>query len=70
MSLSGPKSRLVSLSRDLAVEWEETKNYWRDNKALEFERQYLDELFAGMDRVDTVIEKLDMLLTKVRDECE
>jgi hypothetical protein len=70
MSLSGAKSRLVSINRDLSLEWAETKNYWRDTKALEFERQYLTELFAGVDRVVTVIEKMDELLKKVRNECE
>ena len=70
MSLSGSKSRLVSITNELSVQWQETTNYWRDAKSREFEREYLQELFSGVDRSVTVIEKLDELLKKVRSDCE
>ena len=70
MSASGSRGRLLGASKELALRWEETKNYWRDEKSAEFERKYLQELFIGMDKAITVIEKLDELLKKVRSDCE
>jgi hypothetical protein len=70
MSLSGSKARLVGLSKELSMKWEDTKNYWRDAKAQEFERKYLQELFAGVDKTIGVVEKLDELLKKVQKDCE
>ena len=70
MSMAGSKARLVGLTKELSLKWEDTKNYWRDAKAAEFERKYLTELFAGVDKTITVVEKLDELLKKVQKDCE
>lgn len=70
MSLAGNRSRLAAVTKELSLHWQETKNYWKDAKSLEFERRYLAELFARVDKTVTVIEKLDQLLTKVRQDCE
>ncbi len=70
MSLGGSKSRLVALTRELSLQWNETKNDWRDAKSQEFERQYLRDLFIAVDRSVTVMEKLDTLLAKIRKDCE
>jgi hypothetical protein len=70
MSAVGSKGRLAGASKQLALKWQETKNYWRDEKSAEFERKYLQELFVGMDKAISVIEKLDELLKKVRSDCE
>ena len=70
MSASGSRGRLLGASKELMLKWEETKNYWRDGKSAEFERKYMQELFIGMDKAITVIEKLDELMKKVRSDCE
>lgn len=70
MSLAGTKSRLSSITKELWLQWHDTKNYWRDAKSEEFERDYLSELFLGIDRTITTMEKLDELLAKVRKDCE
>ena len=70
MSLTANKTRLVMLTKDLSNKWEQTKEYWRDAKSLEFEHKYLDELLASVDRAVTVIEQLDRLVTKIRNDCE
>ena len=70
MSLGGSKSRLIALTRELALHWHETKHSWRDAKSEEFERQYLQDLFISVDRSVTVMEKLDNLLAKIRKDCE
>jgi hypothetical protein len=70
VSLAGNKGRLAALTRELSLQWAGTKNYWKDARSHEFERDYLDELFIGIDRTVTVIEKLDELLKKIRTDCE
>ena len=70
MNVSGSKSRLTGAARELALRWQETKNYWRDEKSREFERKYLEELFTGVDKAAAVMDKLDELLKRVRSDCE
>jgi len=70
MSLSGSKNRLIAITKELSNRWDETKNYWRDAKAQEFEQRYMVELFANVDKTITVMEKLNELVTKVRNDCE
>jgi hypothetical protein len=63
-------SRLGGLTKELRAHWLDTKAYWQDAKALEFERRYMEELLASVDRAVTVIEQLDKLVTKIRKDCE
>ncbi|HUC84288.1 MAG TPA: hypothetical protein VL970_03775 [Candidatus Acidoferrales bacterium] len=70
MNLSGNKSRLGGLTRDISLRWSETKNYWRDSKSEEFERRFMAELSANVNRTLLIVEKLDELLKKVRSDCE
>jgi len=70
MNLSATRTRLEALTRELLRAWEETKTDWRDQKAAEFEHAYLEELAAQIDKTTGVIEKLDHLLAKVKDDCE
>ena len=70
MSLSGSKNRLVAITKELSNRWDETKNYWRDAKSQEFEQRYMVELFANVDKTITVMDKLNELVTKVRNDCE
>lgn len=70
MSLSGSKSRLAAVTKELSLKWEETKSDWQDAKAQEFERRFLETLFAQVDKSVTVIEKLDEILDRVKKDCE
>ncbi len=63
-------ARIAGLTKELRAEWHNTKAYWRDAKCEEFERKYMEELFASVDRAVTVIEQLDKLLSKIRTDCE
>jgi hypothetical protein len=69
MSVSGNQGRLVGLTRDISLEWAETKNYWRDVKSEEFERRFMAELSAHVNRAIIVLEQMDELLKKVRSDC-
>ena len=68
MKASG--SRLAGLTKELRAQWQDTKNYWKDAKSQEFERKYMEELLASVDRAVTVIDQLDKLVTKIRQDCE
>jgi len=70
MSLSGNKGRLVGLTRDIALEWAETRNYWRDAKSEEFERRFMSELSVHVNRAVFVLEQMDELLKNVWSDCE
>jgi hypothetical protein len=68
--MSGAGARLGAITKQLSVEWQQTKEYWADAKALEFEQKYLQELFSTVDKTVTVIEQLDKLINKIRNDCE
>jgi hypothetical protein len=68
MNASG--ARLEALTRELRIEWQQTKTTWNDAKSLEFEQKYLQELFATVERTLSTIEQLDKVVTKIRKDCE
>jgi thymidylate synthase len=68
--MSANATRLSAVTKELWTHWLETKEYWQDNKSQEFERQYLEELRASVDKAVTVIEQLDKLVDKIRKDCE
>lgn len=70
MNLSGNKGRLNGLTREILLRWSETKNYWHDAKSDEFERRFMAELSANVNRTVLIVEKLDEVLKKVRSDCE
>ena len=70
MNLAGNKSRLSGLTKELALQWEQTRNYWKDSKSTEFEHKYIEELLVGVDKAVMVIEKLDELSRRVQKDCE
>jgi hypothetical protein len=70
MNLGATRSRLAAVTKELSLQWGETKNYWRDAKSLEFEHRYIQELLIRVDKAVAVIEKMDALLNKVRKDCE
>jgi hypothetical protein len=70
MNLQSDKSILLKVSKDLAVNWTQTKDSWNDVKSQEFQRNYLEPLESNITMAISVIEKLDKLLTKVRKDCE
>ncbi len=63
-------NRLSGITKELRAQWQDTKAYWKDEKGQEFERRFMEELLASVDRAVTVIEQLDKLLTKIRKDCE
>lgn len=70
MSARVGASNLEEAVRELAANWQQTRNYWRDQKALEFERTYLEKLPHTITRAKQIMEEMDILLRKVRHDCE
>ena len=68
--MSGNGSKLMALTRALATQWHQTKTCWQDAKCREFERQYMEELFASVDKAVGVIDQVDKLIAKIRSDCE
>ncbi len=70
MSTRVSASNLAQAAKSLNVAWENTKTYWRDGKSAEFEREYLEELPSLIAQAINVMEEMDALCRKVRNDCE
>ncbi len=70
MSLRTNGNRLSALTKELMVHWYETQYFWKDEKAHDFDRKYMEELQMTVDRAVVVIEELDKLVSKVKKDCE
>jgi hypothetical protein len=70
MSLNASKSRLAALTKDLTAKWRETREYWRDDRARDFEQRYMDELLSGVSSTLNTIDTLERVLNKIRGDCE
>jgi hypothetical protein len=68
--MTGAGHRVGALTKELMNHWRQTKESWRDEKALEFEREFLIELQTSVDKSLHVMEQLDKLLGKIKSECE
>jgi len=63
-------TRLSAITKELWMHWMQTKEYWQDAKAIEFERKYLEDLVSSVDKAVGVIEQLDKIVSKIRKDCE
>jgi hypothetical protein len=68
--MSGSSAKLNALTKEINNQWHDTKNYWKDAKSAEFEKQYIDELLSSVDKAITVMESLDKMVSKIRHDCE
>jgi hypothetical protein len=67
---TGTASNLAQAARVFNLEWEKTKEHWRDAKSGEFERQYLADLPGQIAAAVAAMEEMETLLKKVRSDCE
>jgi len=61
---------LIQTARELSEQWHATKTSWRDAKALEFEKRYLEPLPGLISKTGAVMNELEVLLKKIRKDCE
>jgi hypothetical protein len=67
----GPNGKALAMAtKDLMLKWEATKRAWRDEKAGQFESDYLVELQTAVDRAVPIFDELEKLVNRVRSECE
>lgn len=70
MSARESGANLVQALKELSLRWQETKAHWHDVKSQQFEREYLEELPDHVQRTMGVMQEIDVLLKKVRNDCE
>lgn len=70
MSVKSSRGSLAKAVRDLHVAWQQTENYWRDDKAREFDERYIAPLPDAINSASSIIEELDQILTRIRRDCE
>jgi hypothetical protein len=70
MNISSSGKMLRTLTKDLSIRWEQTRNSWQDAKSTEFEQKYLIELFGSVERAVGYFDQLDALVSKIRKDCE
>jgi len=68
--MNAAQNRLTGLTKELRVEWEQTKHFWNDAKSHEFEQRFLDELLANVNQAIFNIDALERILDKVRQDCD
>jgi hypothetical protein len=70
MNLGWSRNSLLALTRELSGKWEQTREQWRDEKALEFESRYMEELLAAVNTAASQMERLERVLAKLKHDCE
>ena len=70
MSARVGATNLEEAVRELARHWQQTRQYWRDQKAMEFEKTYLEKLPNAIVRAKQIMEEMDLLLRRVKKDCE
>lgn len=68
--MTGAQNRLVILTRELLSAWGETRQDWRDEKAIEFEKRFLDELNTSVNAAVTNIDSLERILKQIHADCD
>ena len=61
---------LKEASRILHADWQQTRASWTDAKSLQFEKDYLEALHPLVSQAIHVADEINVLLAKVRSDCE
>jgi hypothetical protein len=56
--------------KEVMAAWGETRDAWRDTKAVEFEKAYLERLPLLASQARTVIEEMDAAMRKIHHDCD
>ena len=70
MSANASGERLATLTKELLVRWQQTRESWRDDKAREFDERYMLELETTVNSAITSIANLQRTISKLRNDCE
>lgn len=61
---------LIQPARELSEQWHAVSMHWRDAKAQEFEKVYLDPIPGLVNKTGAAMNELEVLLKKIRKDCE
>jgi hypothetical protein len=70
MSAKESGANLIQALKELNLKWTEARAHWHDIKAQQFQRDYLEDLPDHVQRTMGVMQEIDVLLKRVRSECE
>jgi uncharacterized protein YukE len=70
MSARESSGRLAHALKDLVNAWDRTRVHWRDAKAVQFEKEWLEQLPQEITSASEAIDELGSLLKKIRRDCE
>lgn len=70
MSTSGSGARLTALTKHLEEQWQQTRQFWDDAKADEFEQRFLRELETVSNVTCAGIDNLEQILRNLKNDCE
>ncbi len=70
MSTKASAGKLGKVTKQIVLNWGETKQSWRDTKAREFEEKFIAPLPTAVESAMRVMMELDKLLTRIRRDCE
>ena len=70
MSLQSNRSRLAGLSKELNRSWQETQDFWRDQKRKEFDESYMRPLMDSIENAVAAMDDLDKILKRIRRDCD
>jgi len=70
MSTNASGAQLATLTKELLARWRQTREYWMDAKAREFEERFMTELETTVNSAATGMSNLERAIRKVRSDCE
>jgi hypothetical protein len=70
MSISAGLGTLKQARKSLVLQWETTRSAWTDENSRQFEESVMTPLLARMRQVEQALTQLDVVLQKVRRDCE
>ena len=69
MSVTVGRGKLKNATIDLMAQWEETKAAWRDVRANEIERKFLNELEPQIRAALAAMDRIGAQITQAKHEC-
>ena len=56
--------------KELMAAWSHTRDSWRDQQAIAFEKDFLEKLPAIANQARSAIDELDAVMRKIRQDCD
>jgi len=70
MSVYAGRAKLKDAAKVLQTRWNNTRSMWRDNVAMEFEDKHIQPMISSLRKAQEAMERMDMIIARVRRDCE